>query len=236
MLPGVQYYNGQVLPMQEICALGRRHGCRVGLDLAHAIGNIELRLHEWEPDFAAWCSYKYLNSGPGAIGGAFVHDRHLDADGSEQLLGWWGHEEETRFRMDASFTPAKGADLWQLSNPPILSLAPLIASLKIFERAGFEALLNKSLELTSYLQALLNSELPGRIGTITPENARGCQLSLVVLDENVDARGVFEALGAQNVIADWREPNVIRAAPVPLYNSYADAWHFVRRLKTALGN
>lgn len=236
LLPGIQYYNGQLMPMAELCELARRHDCRIGLDLAHAIGNVELKLHDWAPDFAAWCSYKYLNAGPGAIGGAFVHERHINAADGKQLLGWWGNREQTRFQMGTAFEPADGADRWQLSNTPVFSLAPLLASLQLFERAGFPALLEKSRQLTGYLQALLESELPGRIGSITPETARGCQLSLVVLEESVDGRAVFEALGAQNVIADWREPNVIRAAPVPIYNSYADVWHFVQRLKTAFGS
>ncbi len=235
LLPGIQYYNGQLLPMAELCELARRHGCRIGLDLAHAIGNVELRLHDWAPDFAAWCSYKYLNAGPGAIGGAFVHEQHLDTSDSKQLLGWWGNAEQTRFKMGTDFEPADGADRWQLSNTPVFSMAPLLASLDMFERARFEALCDKSRELTGYLQALLESELSGRIGSITPETARGCQLSLVVLEDSVDGRAVFEALSAQNVIADWREPNVIRAAPVPIYNSYTDVWHFVQRLKAAFG-
>jgi kynureninase len=234
LLPGVQYYNGQVLPMRELCDVARRAGANIGLDLAHAIGNVELELHDWGPDFAAWCSYKYLNSGPGAIGGAFVHARHLDADGSEQLLGWWGHEEQTRFRMAPDFTPAKGADLWQLSNPPILSLAPLIASLEVFESAGLERLRAKSVTLTSYMHFLIGHELGDRVVSITPDEARGCQLSLVVRDGARDPRAVFDALGAQNVIADWREPNVIRAAPVPLYNSFVDVFDFVTRLSTAM--
>lgn len=233
LLPGVQYYNGQVLPMADLCALARKAGCRIGLDLAHAIGNVELRLHEWGPDFAVWCTYKYLNSGPGAIGGAFVHDRHLDGDGSAQLLGWWGNEESTRFRMAPDFEPASGADLWQLSNPPILSLAPVLASLEIFRLAGPARLREKSRRLTGYLQDLLHHELAGRVHTITPEDARGSQLSLIVAD-HAAPKAVFERLGAQNVVADWREPNVIRAAPVPLYNRYTDVHRFVERLKTAL--
>ena len=234
MLPGVQYYNGQVLPMRELCELAREYGCRIGLDLAHAIGNVPLELHAWGPDFAAWCSYKYLNGGPGAVGGAFVHARHLDADGSEQLLGWWGHDEATRFKMAASSTPAKGADLWQLSNPPILSLAPVVASLKIFADAGMDRLRDKSIRLTAYLADLLEAELAGRIESITPAEARGCQLSLVVRDVAVPPKTVFDRISERNVIADWREPNVIRAAPVPLYNSFADVHEFVRRLKKAL--
>jgi kynureninase len=234
LLPGVQYYSGQVLPMAELCGMARNTGCRIGFDLAHAVGNVPLELHEWGPDFAAWCTYKYLNSGPGAIGGAFVHARHLDADGSEQLLGWWSHEEETRFRMANSFTPAKGADLWQLSNPPILSLAPVIASLQVFAAAGMDKLREKSLRLTGFTDFLLQERLAGRVESMTPSDARGCQLSLVVRDQNCVPKAVFDALIAQNVIADWREPNVIRVAPVPLYNRYEDAFDFVERLQKAM--
>ncbi len=236
LLPGVQYYNGQVLPMPTLCEMARSAGCRIGFDLAHAIGNVPLEMHEWGPDFAAWCSYKYLNSGPGAIGGAFVHARHLDADGSEQLLGWWSHEENTRFNMATSFTPAKGADLWQLSNPPILSLAPVIASLNIFAAAGMEKLREKSLRLTGFMDFLLQERLAGRVESITPADARGCQLSLVIRDQSRDPKEVFDTLLAQNVIADWREPNVIRVAPVPLYNSYEDVYDFVERLQAAMGD
>ena len=234
LLPGVQYYNGQVLPMAQLCEMAHAAGCKIGFDLAHAVGNVPLALHEWGPDFAAWCTYKYLNAGPGAIAGAFVHDRHLDADGSEQLLGWWSHEEATRFKMAASFTPAKGADLWQLSNPPILSLAPVIASLQIFSAVGMDKLREKSLRLTGFTDFLLQERLAGRVESITPVDARGCQLSLVVRDNGRNPKEVFDALVAQNVIADWREPNVIRVAPVPLYNCFEDAFDFVERLQTAL--
>ena len=235
LLPGVQYYNGQLLDMQEICRLGRREGCVVGLDLAHAIGNVPLSLSAWGPDFATWCSYKYLNGGPGAVGGAFVHSRHLDADGGGiVLLGWWGHDEATRLRMAPTFTPARGAELWQLSNPPILSLAPVLASLQIFEEAGIDRLREKSLELTDYLQYLLEERFSGQVGSITPRGARGCQLSLVVQDAELDARDVFRRLEQQQVTADWREPNVIRVAPVPLYNSFGDVCEFTQRLGAAL--
>ncbi len=234
LLPGVQYYSGQVLPMQRLCEMAHEAGCRIGLDLAHAIGNVPLELHRWGPDFAAWCTYKYLNSGPGAVAGAFVHSRHLDADGTQQLLGWWGHIEKTRFKMGPTFTPAQGADLWQLSNPPILSLAPVIASLSIFADAGMDRLREKSILLTGFMDFLLQKKFAGRIESITPPTARGCQLSLVVRDEALDARGIFETLEAQNVITDWREPNVIRVAPVPLYNSFEDVFDFTDRLHKAV--
>lgn len=234
LLPGVQFYNGQLLDMPEICRLAAQKGCAVGLDLAHAIGNVALSLHDWAPDFAVWCSYKYLNGGPGAIGGAFVHARHLDVDGSGALLGWWGHDERSRFRMAPTFERAQGAELWQLSNPPILSLAPVLASLEIFGKAGMDKLTEKSAQLTAYLDFLLQHHLAPVISSITPENARGCQLSLVVANTRLDPRAVFAKLEEQNVIVDWREPNVIRAAPVPLYNSFEDVFEFVQRLKTAV--
>ena len=234
LLPGVQYYNGQVLDMPALCRMAKDTGCAIGFDLAHAIGNIELSLHDWAPDFAAWCTYKYLNSGPGAIGGAFVHSRHLGGDGSQQLLGWWSHEESTRFKMAPTFTPASGADLWQMSNPPILSLAPVVASLKIFREAGMPNLRDKSVKLTGYLDFLLRANFSGRVMTITPADARGSQLSLTVIDSSRNPQQVFARLESQNVIADWREPNVIRVAPVPLYNSFEDVFEFSRRLETAL--
>jgi kynureninase len=234
LLPGVQYYNGQVLDMPELCRLAADAGCCIGLDLAHAIGNVPLALHDWAPDFAVWCSYKYLNAGPGAIGGAFVHERHLDNAATTQLLGWWGHDEASRFAMAKTFTPARGAELWQLSNPPILSFAPLIASLQIFHEAGMHSLRRKSETLTAYLAWLLEENFTGRVITITPENARGCQLSLQVIDPACNARRVFEALEAQNVMADWREPDVIRVAPVPLYNRFEDVFEFCERLQVAL--
>jgi len=234
LLPGVQYYSGQALDMPAICALARKHGCKVGFDLAHAVGNIALELHDWGPDFAAWCSYKYLNGGPGAIAGAFVHDRHLAPGKAGQLLGWWGNNEATRFEMRDEFDPAPGADAFQLSCPPVLSFAPVLASLEIFEAAGLERLIEKSRRLTGYLEWLVQHRCGDRIGIITPGAERGCQLSLVVRDPNVDARRLFDRLAALNVIGDWREPDVIRIAPAPLYNSYGDVFECVRRLQQAL--
>jgi len=234
LLPGVQYYTGQVLDMESLCALARRTGCRIGLDLAHAIGNIPLNLHDWQPDFAAWCTYKYLNAGPGAVAGAFVHSRHFNGDTPLQLTGWWGHEENSRFRMAHSFVPAPGADRWQLSNPPVLSLAPLVASLEIFTEAGISALHDKSKRQVAFLRYLLHREFAGQVETITPADASGCQLSLVIVDSNLDAGGVFRALEAMLVMGDWREPNVIRVAPVPLYNSYEDVFELSVRLREAV--
>lgn len=234
LLPGVQYYTGQVLDMASICRLGRNAGCRVGLDLAHAIGNVELRLHDWSPDFAAWCTYKYLNAGPGAIAGAFVAERHFGPGKLEQLHGWWGHDEATRFRMLPSFTPAQGAELWQMSNPPILSLAPVVASLQVFLEAGLSRLRAKSAALTAYLDWLVQTRFGGRVGTITPPGERGAQLSLVVRDTTIDARALFRRLCDMNVTGDWREPDVIRVAPAPLYNSFSDVYEFAERLQRAL--
>lgn len=229
LLPGVQYLNGQVLDMGAICELGRRHGAKVGLDLAHAIGNVELRLDEWSPDFASWCTYKYLNAGPGAVAGAFVARRHLSAD-TGQLQGWWGNRPETRFRMAHEFDPAPGADAWQLSNPPILSLAPVIASLELFRKAGIERLRAKSRRLTGYLDWLIARRFGDRLHVLTPPDTRGAQLSFVVRADGIDPRTVFDKLVEYNVTGDWREPNVIRVAPTPLYNSFTDVYEFAERL------
>jgi len=234
LLPGVQYYTGQVLDMKKHCQLARDAGCNIGLDLAHAIGNVPVELHDWGPDFAAWCTYKYLNSGPGAIGGTFVHSRHLDGDDPDLLRGWWGHEESTRFKMARTFKPAEGVGRWALSNPPILSLAPVIASLELFEKAGMDALRKKSILQTEYLKFLIDQYFTGKVGTITPMNARGCQLSLVITDTNLDARAVFKAMEDMNVTGDWREPNVIRVAPVPMYNSFEDIHELIERMKAAI--
>lgn len=234
LLPGVQYYTGQVLDMAAICRMGHDAGCNVGLDLAHAIGNVELQLNDWAPDFAAWCTYKYLNAGPGAIAGAFVHESHCSPENLNQLHGWWGHDEKTRFKMLPSFQPAEGAELWQMSNPPILSLAPVVASLELFQEAGLPRLIDKSRSMTGYLAWLLEKRFSDRIDTLTPADERGCQLSLIVRDESIDARSLFEKLCAMNVTGDWREPDVIRIAPAPLYNNFSDAFQFAERLEIAL--
>ena len=234
LLPGVQYLNGQVLDMEAICSLAKKHGCRVGLDLAHAIGNVPLDLHAWSPDFAAWCSYKYLCGGPGAIAGAFVPERHLGGDGSEQLLGWWGHKEETRMRMSSDFDAEPGADLWQLSCPSVFSLAPLLGSLELFLEAGKDELYNKSQSLTAYLAFLLRERFSGRVESITPAESHGAQISMTVVQPGVEPRAVLHALEESNVTVDWREPNVIRVAPVPLYTRYSDVLLFSNRLDHAL--
>jgi kynureninase len=235
LLPGVQYYNGQLLDMAALCRLARRHGVTIALDLAHAVGNVPLSLHDWAPDFAVWCSYKYLNGGPGAIGGMFVSERHTNGDGPAHLQGWWGNREESRFRMQPGFDAARGIESWQLSNPPILSLAPVVASLELFDAAGMQALSEKSRTLTGYLDFLLRHRLADRIRPITPSDARGCQLSLRIEGGGPDPREVFRRLEALNVAADWREPDVIRVAPVPLYNRYEDVYEFVQRLEAAIG-
>lgn len=234
LLPGVQYYTGQVLDMATICKLGQEAGCRVGLDLAHAFGNIETKLHDWAPDFAAWCTYKYGNAGPGAIGGAFVHERHCAPGNLQQLHGWWGHAEDTRFEMSDEFTPAAGAELWQMSNPPVLALAPLVASMELFLAAGFGKLQKKSRHLTAYLRWLIETRFEKHIRVLTPDDAYGAQLSLIVKNGGGDARVVFDALCELNVTGDWRQPDVIRVAPAPLYNSYSDVFAFAERLQLAL--
>jgi kynureninase len=233
MLGGVNYYTGQKFDFERITAIGRQIGAVVGFDLAHAAGNVELKLHEWNADFAAWCSYKYLNAGPGAIAGAFVHERHAENFDLPRFAGWWGHEKETRFLMGSEFVPIKGAEGWQLSNPPIFQLAALKASLNNFEEAGMSNLIEKSKTLTAYLEFLLSEIKDERVSVITPsnENERGCQISIRV--KNAD-KSLFEAISARGVIADWREPDVIRAAPVPLYNTFTDVYKFAEILQDCL--
>lgn len=233
MLPGVQYYSGQLFDMGTITALARKQGCAVGWDLAHAAGNVPLALHDWGADFAVWCSYKYLNAGPGAVAGCFVHERHGRAFDLPRFAGWWGHDKATRFQMGPEFVPMNGAEGWQLSNPPIFSLTPLIASLSLFEDAGMDRLRQKSIALTGYLQALLNELLAEQVRIFTPGDPtqRGCQLSLSLAGGREHGRAVFEAISDAGVIADWREPDVIRIAPVPLYNSFEDVWRFVDILR-----
>lgn len=233
MLGGVNYYTGQAFDMQTIADAGHSKGCIVGFDLAHAAGNLELRLHEWDVDFAAWCSYKYLNSGPGGIAGIFVHERHARSFDLPRFAGWWGHDKATRFLMGPEFKPLSGAEGWQLSNPPIFQLAALRASLEIFDEAGIANLRRKSMELTGYLEYLLSEIEDERISIITPTDPeqRGCQLSIRV--ENAD-RSLFESISEKGVVSDWREPDVIRVAPVPLYNSFQDVFRFSRVLKECL--
>lgn len=236
MLPGVQYLTGQRFDIEAITRCARQQGCVVGFDLAHAMGNVPLRLHDWDVDFAVWCSYKYLNAGPGAIGGCFVHERHAHAVDLPRFAGWWGHDKSSRFEMPSQFQPIAGAEGWQLSNPPILAAAPLLASLPLFDAAGMDRLRQKSLRLTAYLEALLKARLSHALNVITPADpeARGCQLSIRLHRSATEARAVFDSLAEAGVFCDWREPDIIRVAPVPLYNSFVDVWEFVAALERAL--
>ncbi|MEO8460307.1 MAG: kynureninase [Dokdonella sp.] len=227
MLPGVQYLTGQAFDLQAITRAAQRKGCIVGFDLAHAAGNLPLALHDAGCDFAVWCSYKYLNSGPGAVAGCFVHARHARSE-RPRFAGWWGHDKESRFRMGPDFQPTPGADGWQLSNPPILALAPLRISLEIFQRAGMARLRAKSEAMTGYLESLLRAKAVDALDIVTPSEParRGCQLSLRVKGPREAGRSLFDHLHARGIVVDWREPDVIRAAPVPLYNRYTDCWRF----------
>ena len=224
LLPGVQYRTGQLLDIGRISAAARASGAMVGWDLAHAVGNVPLTLAEWDIDFAVWCTYKYLCGGPGAVAGAYVGRRHREALDLPRLAGWWGHDAATRFAMGPDFRPTPGAAGWQLSNPPILSLAPLAVSLGLFAEAGMDRLRAKSLALTGYVQERLASRFGGDIECLTPAAAaaRGCQLSLRVSGGRDRARSVFAQLGQHGVIGDWREPDVIRLAPHPLYNTFTE--------------
>jgi kynureninase len=231
MLGGVNYYTGQLFDMKRITDVGHDIGAVVGFDLAHAAGNYPVKLHDWDVDFAVWCHYKYLNSGPGSIAGAFVHKKHLGKTNIPRFEGWWGHDKNTRFKMQGQFVPSSTAEAWQLSNAPVFSMAPLLASLELFDAAGMDNLREKSLKLTAYMEFLLGQIKTDRIRIITPKNPndRGCQLSIQV--RNAD-KTLFNAITEKGVIADWREPDVIRVAPVPLYNSYSDVWKFVEILKS----
>ena len=230
MIGSTNYYSGQHYPLKKITELGHKHGCKVGFDLAHGAGNIQPNLHETGADFAVWCSYKYLNSGPGSLGGCFVHEKHANDQTLPRFAGWWGHNKDTRFNMRHEFDPLPGAEGWQLSNPPILSMAAIRASLSVFEDAGFENLRKKSKKLTGFLEFLLEGLNNENINIITPKNPeeRGCQLSIQL--KNADKK-LHTQLTEAGVISDWREPDVIRVAPTPLYNSFEDVWEFVERLK-----
>ena len=237
LMPGVQYYTGQVMPMAEIVAAAHRAGAMCGLDLAHAVGNVPLELHNWGADFAAWCTYKYLNGGPGATAGAFVHERHLGSADIPRLHGWWGHDKATRFEMKNEFVPIPTAEAWQISNAPIFSMTPVIASLQLFEEAGgMEPLRAKSEKMVQYLDYLLDTLPADKIKSITPRQMaqRGCQLSLKVTAAGVSGPDVFKTLQDADVECDWRYPNVIRIAPVPLYNSFEDIHRFVSILEEAV--
>ena len=231
----VQYYSGQFFEIKKITKAAHDAGAYAGFDLAHAIGNVPLHLHKDQVDFAVWCSYKYLNSGPGGVAGAFVHGRHANDSSLPRLAGWWGHHEKDRFQMKKGFIPMPGADGWQLSNFPVLSGAALLASLQVFEKAGIYNLRKKSVLLTGYLEFLLNqiTNLRESFSVITPTDPmqRGCQLSILM---HQNGKSVFQKLTRAGIIADWREPGVIRVAPVPLYNRFEDVFEFVKIFKAAL--
>ncbi|MEO6610600.1 MAG: kynureninase [Chitinophagaceae bacterium] len=234
---GVNYYTGQLFDMKTITGAAHAAGAYAGFDLAHAAGNVELQLHDWNVDFACWCSYKYLNSGPGGVGGVYIHEKHVGNSELPRFAGWWGYTKETRFNMEKGFEAIPTAEGWQLSNAPVLSMAAHKASLDIFEEAGMERLHQKRRSLSAYLHYVLN-DINGRqkekvIEIITPSNEekRGCQVSMLMLRRGKD---IFNELTKQGVIADWREPNVIRVAPVPLYNSFEDIWRFGQVVENTL--
>lgn len=233
MMGGVNYYNGQLFPMEAITAAGHAAGATVGWDLAHAAGNVELDLHSWGVDFAAWCSYKYMNSGPGNASGVFIHEKHLERTDLPRFEGWWGTDKETRFLMKPEFEPTPTAESWQLSNPPILAMAPYLASLELFDEVGMPTLIAKREKLVAYLEFILretSKEVAGSFEIITPE-ARGCQLSVFLHGEG---RGLFDYLMENGVVTDWREPNVIRLAPAPFYCSFEEMYRFGQLLKAGI--
>ncbi len=233
MLGGVSYATGQAFDMEAITRAGHAQGCVVAFDLAHAAGNIPVKLHDWDVDFAVWCSYKYLNGGPGCVAGCFVHERHAHDWDLPRFGGWWGHEEQTRFLMGPDFKPAPGAEGWQLSNPPILSMAPVRASLSIFAEAGMERVRDKSVALTGYLEFLLNQHSSSKFSVITPGDpaCRGNQLSIRMLQ---NGRSICDRLTAEGILCDWREPDILRVAPTPLYNTYRDVYRFVERFASMI--
>jgi kynureninase len=233
LIGGVNYYTGQYLDIKKIAELGHAKKCMVGIDLAHGAGNIQPDLHDSSIDFAAWCTYKYLNSGPGSLSGLFVHEKHAQRKDLPRFAGWWNHNKETRFNMRQPFDVMSGAEGWQLSNPPILSMAAIKASLDIFEKVGMDALVKKSKKLTGFFEYLVNEIASDTIKIITPTNPneRGCQLSLQV--KNAD-KNLHKKLTENNIITDWREPDVIRCAPVPMYTSFEDVYHMVTILESLL--
>jgi kynureninase len=235
---GVNYYTGQVFDMPTIVKATHAVGALCGFDLAHAAGNVELKLHDWNVDFACWCSYKYMNSGPGGVSGVFIHQKHITNEALQRFAGWWGYKKSTRFKMDKGFEPIPTAEGWQLSNAPVLSMAAHKASLDIFEEAGFNKLVLKSKQLAAYLHFILKNinqqQTEKVIEIITPsdEAEHGCQVSMLMLK---DGKKIFDELMKQGVIADWREPNVIRVAPVPLYNSFEDIYRFGEIISKVIG-
>lgn len=233
LIGGVNYYNGQVFNMEAITKAAKIQGAFVGWDLAHAVGNVALNLHDWGVDFATWCSYKYMNSGPGNASGIFVHEKYLNSSDIPRFEGWWGTKKETRFLMGPEFEPMENADAWQVSNPSVLSLAPYLASLEMFEEVGMEALISKRNFIVAYLEFILreiDKETEGSFEIITPED-RGCQLSVFLHGQGKD---LFHFLMENGVITDWREPNVIRLAPAPFYCSFADMYNFGQILKSGI--
>ena len=236
LIGGVNYYTGQVFEIQKITQAGHAQGAKVGWDLAHAAGNINLELHDWNVDFASWCSYKYMNSGPGNASGCFIHERHHNDNDLPRFAGWWGHNKERRFKMEQNFDPVHGADGWQISNLPILSLAPYLASLEMFNNVGMNAIIKKRNLITSYLEFILkeiDKQVAGHFEIITPINQedRACQLSVFF---HGAGRSLFDYLMKNGVVTDWREPNVIRFAPVPLYCSFEDMYQFGQILKNGI--
>jgi kynureninase len=234
LIGGVNYYTGQVFDMKTITAAGHEAGAIVGWDLAHAAGNIKLELHDWNVDFASWCSYKYMNSGPGNASGCFVNEKHHSNPDLPRFAGWWGHNKERRFKMEPIFDPAPGAEGWQISNIPILSLAPYLASLEMFDEIGMDVIIEKRDKITCYLEYILDEiskEVEGGFEIITPTNPdeRGCQLSVLLHGQG---RSLFDYLMKNGVITDWREPNVVRFAPAPLYCSFEDMYNFGQILKS----
>jgi kynureninase len=235
LLPGVQYLTGQRLDIRSLAEAAHRVGAVAGFDLAHAIGNLPLALHDWNVDFAAWCSYKYLNGGPGATAGAFVHERHFDSK-APRLSGWWGNDIDSRFEMAAEFRPYRGAAGWQVSNHPLLGMVPLQASFAQFAAAGLRALRERSVALTGWLEGLLDARLGDRIEVLTPRDpeARGAQLSVRLRGTERGGRALFDRMLARGLTCDWREPDVIRLAPAPLYNSYEDCWQAAALIESEL--
>lgn len=237
MIGGVNYYTGQLFDMKTITEAGHKQGAIVGFDLAHAAGNVQLQLHDWGVDFAAWCTYKYLNSSPGGVAGLFVHERHANSPDLPRFAGWWGHDKDARFKMEPGFKPMEGAEGWQLSNAPVLGMAAHLASLTIFDEVGMDAISKKRDDLTAYLEFVIN-EISATSDAvdfeiITPKDPakRGAQLSILAHGQG---KTLFDALSEKGVVADWREPNVIRIAPAPLYNSYEDVWRFGQFLREAI--
>lgn len=233
---GVNYYTGQVFDMERIAKSARDAGAVVGFDLAHAAGNVPLKLHDWDVDFAAWCTYKYLNSGPGSVGGIFVHNKHAHSKDLPRFAGWWGYNKEKRFKMEPGFDPIPGAEGWQLSNAPVFSMVPHLASLKIFDQIGMQKLREKSMKMTAFMEEVILAvakENNADIEIITPSepNRRGAQLSILT---HGYGKSLFNQLQQNGVFSDWREPNVIRIAPVPLYNSFYDCYKFGEILNKAL--